>query len=120
MPTAEHSTAPTVMLLSLPEASVILKPLPVMVPVSIESLRDVECPPLMTLQSMTASIVSAPVVVMAAFPVMLPEYQLPVADTAADDESARMPTSELLVPILPSVMVPVPDVRADVGGQDQG
>ena len=91
-----------------------LKPLPVMVPVSIDELEVMlRCPPLMTLSKSTepASMVSAPVVVMAAFPMVLPEYQLPAADTAADDESARMPTSELLVPILPSVMVPLPDVR---------
>ena len=85
-------TAPTVMLLSLPEASVTLKPLPVMVPVSIDELDVMlRCPPLMTLPKSTepASMVSAPVVVMAAFPVMLPKYQLPAEDTAADDESAR-------------------------------
>ena len=71
------------------------------------------CPPLMTLPKSTdpASMVSAPVEVIAAFPVMLPKYQLPAVDTAADVDRARIPTSELLVPILPSVMVPVPDVR---------
>ena len=85
-----------------------------MVPVSIDELEVMlRCPPLMTLPKSTepASMVSAPVEVIAALTVMLPEYQLPAADTAADDESARMPISELLVPILPSVMVPLPDVR---------
>ena len=65
-----------------------LKPLPVMVPVSIDELEVMlRCPPLMTLPKSTEppSMVSAPVVVMA-IPVMLPEYQLPAADTAADDE----------------------------------
>ena len=103
IPTAAFSapTAPTVMLLSLPEVSVTLKPLPVMVPVSIDELEVMlRCPPLMTLPKSTepASIVRAPVDVIEALPVMLPKYQLPAADTAADDESERIPTSELLVP----------------------
>ena len=70
-------------------------------------------PPLMTLPKSTepASMVRAPVDVIAASPVILPKYQLPALDTAADEERARLPTSVEFVPILASVIVPVPEVR---------
>ena len=58
-----------------------------------------------------ALMVRAPEVVRASLPVILPRYQLPAADTAADVESARIPTSAPLAPISPSVMMPSPDVR---------
>ena len=58
-----------------------------------------------------ASMVRAPEDVSAALPVMLPKYQLPAADTAADVERARSPSSVEVLPISASVIVPVPEVR---------
>ena len=102
------------MLPLLPDARVTLKPPPVMVPVSIEEVDVMlRLLPLMRLPKSTepASMVSAPVEVMLALPVMLPKYQFPAVETAADDDRARLPTSVELVPMLVSVIVPVPEVR---------
>ena len=70
------------------------------------------CPPITMLAKSTepASMVRAPVVVMASSPEILPRYQLPAAETAAAVERVRLPTSTALVPMFASVMVPVPDV----------
>ena len=125
IPTAALSapTVPTVMLLSLPEASVTLKPLPVMVPVSMDELEVIlRLPPLMTLPKSTepASMVSAPVEVIAALPVMLPKYQFPAADTAADDESARMPTSGAIGTDIAKRNGATTRCEGDVGGSKEG
>ena len=116
VPTAVPSTptVPKVMSPFEPEANVMFLLSPVMVPVSMveDDVMD-RCPPMVMLAKSTdpESMVKAPVVVRAALPVMLPRYHVPAADTAADEDRARIPTSALLVPILASVMVPLPDVK---------
>jgi len=116
VPTAVPSTptVPRVMSPFEPEANVIFLFCPVMLPVSMveEDVMD-RCPPIAILPKSTdpALMVRAPVEVSAALPVILPRYQVPVVLTAADEDSARMPTLVPLAPMLPRVIAPVPDVK---------
>ena len=116
MPTAAlfAPTVPSVILPFAPEAKVRLCPAPVMFPASMAAEDVMErLPPMVIFPKSTdpESMVSAPDVVRAALPVMLPRDQVPAVQTAADEDRARMPTSVPSAPILPRVMVPEPEVN---------